>query len=205
MLRRTIAEAVTVEIPRVKGSRFIGSLAPVADEAGAQQFVASVRERWPDATHHASAWRVTPDQHRSDDDGEPGGTAGPPLLARLEGHELQGVAVVVTRYYGGTNLGKGGLVRAYGAAASAAVEAATVVEELVRARVSLRCSHSLVGPLQGVASQFEAEVSMDWGGAQPVMHLDVPVEQRDALTRAAIDRSAGRVELFDGAADGPRG
>jgi len=77
-------------------------------------------------------------RERSYDDGEPGGTAGPPILARIVGHNLHEVVVVVTRYYGGTNLGTGGLIRAYGAAASAVLESANVTVSVPTARVRFR-------------------------------------------------------------------
>ena len=181
-------------MPRIKGSRFVARLAPVSDVAAARAFVADVHERFPDATHHAAAWRFGPDERHADDDGEVGGTAGPPLLARLDGQSLEGVVMVVSRWYGGTKLGKGGLVRAYGGAASAAVAEATIVEERVRTRVSVRCAHALVGPLEGVAGRFEGETVVDWQ-PPPTMHVDVPVEHAAALLDALRERAAGRVEV----------
>lgn len=116
----------------VKRSRFITWLRRADDEAAARQLLADARETYPDARHHCSAWVITvPDAQplwHSSDDGEPSGTAGRPMLDVLVGSGLTDVAVVVVRYFGGTLLGTGGLVRAY----SDAVDSALAVAPRVR-------------------------------------------------------------------------
>lgn len=193
MVRRTVRAWLRVEPPKIKGSRFLATLAPARTEEEAQAVLDAVRAEMPDATHHCSAWRIDADTHRADDDGEPSGTGGKPILARLEGHELEQIVIVVTRYYGGTKLGTGGLVRAYGGAAGAAIDAADIVEEIVTTRVSARCSHSLVGPLQGLVARFDGEVSMEWT-QPPTLHVDVPLGQEDGLWEAMVERAAGQIE-----------
>ncbi|MCA9739293.1 MAG: YigZ family protein, partial [Gemmatimonadetes bacterium] len=122
----TVARAVRVEIPRIKGSRFIADLVPVSDAAQADAAVDAARAAFPDARHHCFAWRVGArgDTFRFGDDGEPAGSAGRPILQHLEGLDVTDAVLVVTRYFGGTKLGVGGLIRAYGGAAAAALEAA---------------------------------------------------------------------------------
>src|SRR5690625_7930527 len=92
----------------VKGSRFIAWVAPAATEEEAQQLLDRARAQHPDATHHCSAWRIG-ETVRFSDDGEPGGTAGRPMLEVLLKRDLMNVAAVVVRYFGGTRLGAGGL------------------------------------------------------------------------------------------------
>ncbi len=105
----------------IKRSRFLARAASIADEAEALRWMASVRER--EANHNCWAWKLG-DVVRFSDDGEPGGTAGRPILSAIEMHGLDGVVVVVTRWFGGIKLGAGGLVRAYrGVAASCLREA----------------------------------------------------------------------------------
>ena len=111
-----------------KKSRFISEARPVANEAEARAFLEEIRKKYWDATHNVWAYQLG-DHHeitRYSDDGEPAGTAGQPVLNVLKGEGLRNVAVVVTRYFGGTLLGAGGLVRAYGRAARACVEAAGI-------------------------------------------------------------------------------
>lgn len=112
----------------IKKSRFLGHLQPVRSVAEAREVIGEARRRYPDARHHCSAYVLesegaTPQTHFSDD-GEPAGTAGAPMLEVLLGHDLVNVVAVVTRYFGGTLLGTGGLVRAYSGSTQDAVKAA---------------------------------------------------------------------------------
>lgn len=124
----TLAGPAAAELVEKK-SRFIGYAAPVADEAAALAFVQEIKARHRDATHNCYAYQAGDNDQfqRSSDDGEPSGTAGRPILEVIRGRGLKNTAVVVTRYFGGILLGTGGLVRAYGAAAKQALEAAGLV------------------------------------------------------------------------------
>src|SRR5215467_2005904 len=97
----------------IKGSEFISRCARVANAAEAMAFIESVRREHPDATHNCWAYRISPNEYRFSDDGEPGGTAGQPIQQAVAAMNLEEVCVVVTRYYGGVKLGAGGLARAY--------------------------------------------------------------------------------------------
>lgn len=105
----------------IKKSRFIGKATPIASEDEAKAFLASVSD--PAANHNCWAWRIG-QAYRFSDDGEPSGTAGKPILQAIDGQDLDGVVVVVTRFFGGILLGSGGLVRAYGGTAAQMLRAA---------------------------------------------------------------------------------
>ena len=114
-------EAVETEI-KVVNSRFIASLSPANSVEEARAFLADIKKRFPDATHHVPAFVIGHGQSiitHCSDDGEPSGTSGRPALAVLQGSGLGNVVVVITRYFGGTKLGTGGLVKAYGEAVKA--------------------------------------------------------------------------------------
>ena len=111
----------------VKGSRFIAAIFPVSDEEEAKTLLAAIRKKYYDATHNCYAWRIHPSLEKSSDDGEPSGSAGKPILQVLKGSGLTNAMAVVTRYFGGTKLGVGGLVRAYSEAASMALKKAKVI------------------------------------------------------------------------------
>ena len=125
MIERLVPlEAVETEI-RVVNSRFIASLSPANSVEEARAFLMETKKRFPDATHHVPAFIIGHGQSiisHCTDDGEPQGTAGRPALAVLQGSGLGNVVVVVTRYFGGTKLGTGGLVKAYGEAVKAVLE-----------------------------------------------------------------------------------
>jgi uncharacterized YigZ family protein len=133
MKRYTIpAQETRVEI-RVVNSRFIATLAPVFDTAEAKAFIARIKAEFSDASHNVPAYIIGHGPSvtaHCNDDGEPSGTAGRPALAVLQGSGLGDAAVVVTRYFGGTKLGKGGLVRAYGDAVRAVLENTPLAEKI---------------------------------------------------------------------------
>ena len=115
---------------KIKGSRFLAEAIPVSSVEEADAALLAIKKRDYDATHHCSAYRIGSDGNtfRYNDDGEPNSSAGLPIYRQIEGRNLTNALVVVIRYYGGTKLGTGGLVRAYGEAASLALDAATVKE-----------------------------------------------------------------------------
>ncbi|WP_431683906.1 YigZ family protein [Kitasatospora sp. KL5] len=134
----------------IKKSRFICHLARVADEDGAQAFIAAVRKEYWDARHNCTAFVVGDEQRRerSNDDGEPGGTAGVPMLEVLRRRGLTDTVAVVTRYFGGIKLGAGGLVRAYGSAVSEAVDAVGLLERRPVALFEVSADHTRAGRLE---------------------------------------------------------
>ena len=152
---KTVTELVEAEPPSVKGSRFVGLANHAVSIKEATAFLESVRSKHPRATHHTFAWIIDDDTTRMSDDGEPKGTAGRPIFDRIKGQGLSQTIIVVVRYYGGTKLGTGGLVRAYGGAASAALEAAIIVEREHRLFVELNCPYDLEGPIKGITKEHE--------------------------------------------------
>ncbi len=140
-------------------SRFITTLRRVENQEEADRFIAEIREEFPDATHHCVAYRLrTPLIERFSDDGEPGGTAGMPMLDVLKKEELFNVAVVVTRYFGGVLLGAGGLVRAYSRGAADGVRAAGVSVMEAGVRISVECPYSFYDSFQRIAEGFHCVI-----------------------------------------------
>jgi len=139
----TLASPATAEL-EVKRSRFVCDVAPASSEEAARAFVEQVRSSTRDARHHCTAFVLGPDgaTQRSNDDGEPSGTAGAPMLDVLRGSGLTDVVAVVTRWFGGTLLGTGGLIRAYGDAVSRALHEATVLARELREGVVVDVDHA---------------------------------------------------------------
>jgi len=146
---KTILKEGQAEIIEKK-SRFISYAKPVKTEEEARAFVESIKKMNWDATHNVFAYQVGEKNEiqRFSDDGEPQGTAGMPVLTVLMGEEIKNTVIVVTRYFGGTLLGTGGLVRAYGKAAKEAVLDAGIAEINTFERFSVKCSYSLSGKVQ---------------------------------------------------------
>lgn len=146
---RTIRDSGEHEL-EIKRSRFLCALAKVDSEQQAREFVAERRRLHHEARHHCSAYVLDPEgrTQRSNDDGEPAGTAGSPMLEVLRRNEITGAAAVVSRYFGGVLLGAGGLVRAYSSAVSAAVEHVGLSELRPMRVVSTTVDHSAAGRLE---------------------------------------------------------
>jgi uncharacterized YigZ family protein len=163
----------------VTGSEFIGHAAPVDTIDDAEAFIESVEDEYDDATHNVPAYRVRADPLRewSSDDGEPTGSAGKPALNVLTQRDIQNVVVVVTRYYGGTNLGIGGLVRAYSRAVKEAVDDAGVVEERPQERFAVTVEYDDSGTVRGILESAKVEFDADYGQR---VSFDVRVAEEDA-------------------------
>ena len=138
-----------------KKSRFIATVEPVHSEEEALAFLERVKKKYWDASHNCSAYVIGKDSQlqRYSDDGEPGGTAGRPMLEVLLGAGLCDTAVVVTRYFGGTLLGTGGLVRAYTKAAQEGISRAAVIEKKLARRLRVRTDYNSIGKIQYLLGQ----------------------------------------------------
>lgn len=194
---RTIARPLRHEIPKIRGSRFLATAQGVASEQEVDAFLDTMRGTFGDATHNCYAWRLGlgRDHMRSSDDGEPSGTAGRPILQEIDGRGLTNVAVVVTRYYGGTKLGTGGLIRAYGEAAAAVLDAAGIEERPIVQRLRLAYGYEETGAIKGVFSSFDLTADSADYGARVQVDVEVPVEQVDDVRQALVDATHGRVQV----------
>ena len=146
---KTTAENGTASY-EIQKSRFIAYTSHVETEAEARDFVAAIKKKHFDARHDCSAWVLGADssQQKSNDDGEPGGTAGNPILEAIKQHGLTNVVVVVTRYFGGIKLGAGGLIRAYSHTASLGLEATPCLEVKPFCLMEAEMDYSLLGTVE---------------------------------------------------------
>ncbi|MEU6740910.1 YigZ family protein [Streptosporangium sandarakinum] len=197
----TVEEIVEHET-EVKRSRFLCAIAPAGSEEAAREFVAGRRRSHGDATHNCSAYVVGGDRgvQRADDDGEPGGTAGTPMLETLLRRGLSDVVAVVTRYFGGVKLGAGGLVRAYGSAVGKTLDRARLVEMVPARLVAVSVDHVRAGRLESDlrASPYEVREVGYGAGVRftvAVREADLPVFGGWVATL-----TAGRAEVEAGEA-----
>ena len=174
----------------VRKSRFLARAAPVESVDAALAFFACVRE--PDATHNCWAYRIGA-SYRFNDDGEPGGTAGRPILQAIDGQAIDHVAVVVARWFGGIKLGAGGLVRAYGGAAAECLRLAAKSPLVERVVVVVRCDFAAAGVLRARLAEYEAAKREERADADGVeLAIELPAARLDALTQLVRDLTRGR-------------
>jgi uncharacterized YigZ family protein len=180
----------------VRGSEFLGSVRPVETVADAEGFLADLRETYDDATHVVPAYRVRADPLREyeSDDGEPTSSAGKPALNVLQGEDLENVVAGVVRYYGGTNLGVGGLVSAYGRAVSEAVADAGVVTERPHERFVATVAYDDSGTVRSILEGADCEFDADYA-ATVTFDVRAPVESAPALRDRLRSATSGRVDL----------
>ena len=193
---------------RFKNSVFSGFAARADSVAGARTFIDDIRARFPDASHCVYAFAIghgASVTHGMSDDREPAGTAGRPLLAVVQGSGLGDVVLTIVRYFGGTKLGTGGLVRAYTSTAQATLAEVEVVEKVTFLGVSLRAMpyeyyEAVKSAVTAVAGTVESEEFAD----AVTMTARVPEDQVPELARVVREASSGRLEL-EVTDDGGRG
>lgn len=190
-----LAEAEIV----VKNSIFIGSVGPTPNAEAARELIQQVRAKYPDANHHAWAYFIQGGpqaQIGSSDDGEPGGTAGRPMLAVLEGSGLVQVAAVGTRYWGGIKLGTGGLVRAYSQCVREALKTLPTQTLLLHHVAEWAVDYTLYGALKYHLPRFGVYVDEEQFTAQVTLTVAVPADQMAALSALLRDLTHGAVDLW---------
>jgi uncharacterized YigZ family protein len=180
----------------IRGSEFVGHAAPATSVEAAEAFVEEIREAYADATHNVPAYRVRTDpltEWASDAD-EPSGSAGKPALNVLQGENLENVVVVVTRYYGGTKLGVGGLARAYSQGVTVAVEDAGITERRPHESFSITVEYDDSGTVRGILESEGVEFDAEYR-ADVTFDVRVPVADAAALRDRIRSATSGRATI----------
>lgn len=193
---RTIFDMGTDEIVEKK-SRFIGYVAHVESEEEADAFVLGIKKKHYDARHNCYAYVIGENQQklRFSDDGEPGGTAGKPILEVITGLGLVDVCIVVTRYFGGTLLGTGGLLRAYTQAAQKCVEATEIINKQLVIPVNIVTNYNDLGKIQYLLGTEKIPVTESDYGEEVKLTVAVPYDDYDRLEKQLIEITAAKVTL----------
>jgi len=188
----TLAEPAGYE-EEIKKSRFVCYAARVDEVEEAALFLESVKD--PTATHNCWAYKIG-QEYRFSDDGEPGGTAGQPILRAIAGHGLDHVMVVVTRYFGGIKLGAGGLARAYGGVAAECLRRARKTEVVPLVRLRVEIPYVLSAKLYPLLVAVEARVlGESYGSEALVWEVEVPRPRLEELRRSFADASKGKARV----------
>ncbi len=193
---RTILEPGTDEIIEKK-SRFIGYIRHTETEEEANAFINEIRKKHFDARHNCFAYSVDGQQQtiRFSDDGEPGGTAGKPILEVITGKGLCDVCIVVTRYFGGTLLGTGGLVRAYTDAAKACIDATDMVTKCLVVPMRLTTNYTDFGKIQYLLSSHNISVLDSEYGENVAVRIEVLVDDVPMIVKQLTEVTAARVQI----------
>ncbi|MBS6722927.1 MAG: YigZ family protein [Clostridiales bacterium] len=183
-----------------KKSRFIAHVSEAESVEEAQEFIETVKKRYWDARHNCSAFSIGEKNPvtRCSDDGEPGGTAGKPILEVIEGSGIHNIVIVVTRYFGGTLLGTGGLVRAYTDAAKAGIENSVIIEKIPGVRMKLVTDYTDLGKIQYILAQNEVTVEhTDYTDKVEIQAL-FSQDQKAFLIKTLTEGTGGRLKMEEG-------
>ncbi|MDD6810756.1 MAG: YigZ family protein [Lachnospiraceae bacterium] len=180
-----------------KKSRFIANVSPVHTEEEALAFVEAMKKKYWDARHNCYAYVLGEKAQlmRFSDDGEPSGTAGKPILEVMLGLEVRNVAVVVTRYFGGTLLGTGGLVRAYTQAAQAGMEASVIRTMRYGVLLQITTDYNGIGRIQYLLGQRKISIEQPEYTDVVSLKIKLPVEEEEAVRKEITEATAGKAKI----------
>ncbi len=192
---KTIKSATNVEL-KERGSRFIAQAIPVNSKQAAEVTIEEICKTYFDATHNCFAYRVgwaSKEYSRFNDDGEPSGTAGKPILQVILGRELTNVLIMVTRYFGGTKLGTGGLIRAYGGAAALALEHAELRNCYIADLIAVECSYDKQNVVSMAIEKFDASVVHSEFAENVRYRLAIRQDNVQPFIKFVVNQTAGQV------------
>ncbi len=181
----------------IRRSRFIANAAYTPSVEMARAFIAEISRRYADASHHVYAFAVgfgASVTHGMSDAGEPSGTAGKPTLAVVRGSGLGDVTVVVTRYFGGTKLGTGGLVKAYTEAAQTVLAEISRTEKVEKRNVSLKLPYHFYESVKRLLAQYEGEIADEIFAADVRLTLTFPVSAIEGFSSALSELTNGQIQ-----------
>jgi len=183
---------------KIKGSRFIGRIFKCCSVAEAEEILLRIRKEFYDATHNCFAWKIGIGNtmvFKYSDDGEPSGTAGRPIFDQLEGHNLTDVIIIVTRYYGGTKLGTGGLTHAYSDSASDVIKKAGIVECFITDRFDISLDFSDYNSVERLIRNEGASITESDFSSNVKLTIEIRLSKLDGLKEKLIDLTSGRVKF----------
>ena len=180
-----------------KKSRFLGKIKPVSTEEEAIAFIESIKKQYWDARHNCYAFIIGENSEsiRCSDDGEPSGTAGKPMLEVLQNNGLKNVVAVVTRYFSGTLLGTGGLVRAYTQATQAALEAAQVATMTLMSVLEIKTDYNAIGKIKYMFAQADTLVMGEEYGVDVVVTIAVPLSEKEIMQKKITEATNGKAVI----------
>lgn len=206
---KTVTTTSEYEIPKVKWSRFIGNIFHIEDKEDIKTHLKYIEKKYPDATHHCFAYKYeiqmnldifwtpvyTSKYVKVSDADEPVSTAGKPILNAIEKHELHNVLIVVSRYFGGTLLGVGGLVKAYGEAAKQVIEHANIIDAEIIRIITFNYSFDLVPVVRNICSKYEIKAIEEKYDKEVEGKIRINSGYVEAFRKELADKSKGAIKL----------
>ena len=187
---------------QVKDSKFYGSIFSVKNRSEAEKRITEIKDKYSDATHNVSAFRVeNPELEQEaieyfDDDGEPSGSSGPPVLEAIKGENLLNTVIIITRYFGGTKLGIGGLIRAYGDTARLAIKEAGIETLSEFYLLEVKSSFDKIGIVLGQLESLKADIqNTEYTNKGAAVRAIIPTDIKEKLQKILKEKTAAEAEV----------
>lgn len=184
-----------------RGSKFIAYAFPIKSEEEIKEYLEEIKKEHWKARHHCYAWRLGTDgnMYRANDDGEPSGTAGKPILGQLDSFEITDTLVVVVRYFGGTKLGVGGLINAYKSAAIDALTKVEIIEKTIDNYYEIIYDYSVTSQIMNFVNHYELKIVSQSFGEKAIMNFSIPISKTDVILDFLKEKSLneGFSDLFE--------
>ena len=208
-LYKTIIEHSEYQIPKIKWSIFIGNVFHIENKEEAEKYIHQIEKKYVDASHSCYAYRCevqmnydifgtevyTCKYNKVSDAGEPVSTAGKPIMNMIEKHNIHNVLVVVTRYFGGTLLGVGGLIQAYGEAAKQVIEHANTIDTEITKILKFRYTFDLVPIIRNIVNKYSAKIIEETYDTDVMCELDINNWYLEAFKKDLFEHSKGQIKL----------
>ena len=191
----TVSGSASREI-KVKGSRFIATLEAVAERTAAESFIRNIRKIYHDASHNGFAYRIDDSVYRYSDDGEPSGTAGKPILDMIDKYRLMKTALVVTRYFGGTKLGTGGLIRAYSSSAESLIENTGRVKKPNFKSLHIRYPYEMTSKIQHLVQRYNGRIEQESDAWGIIARIEIIPSKLQVFTDSVIEITAAKAVII---------
>jgi uncharacterized YigZ family protein len=184
-----------------RGSKFIAYAYPIQSEEEVKEYLEFLKKEHWKARHHCYAWRLGTDgnMHRANDDGEPSGTAGKPILGQLDSFEITDTLVVVIRYFGGTKLGVGGLINAYKSAAIDALQQTEIISKTIDNYYKIVYDYGITSQVMNFVNHYELTIMNQSFGEKAIMDFSIPISKSDEILKILEEKSLneGFSDLFE--------
>ncbi len=180
---------------KVKGSRFLCTVIPCVSKEEAETDYAAIKKKYYNATHNCFAWRINEKEWRYSDDGEPSGTAGKPILQAIDGKGLHEILCVVTRYFGGTKLGTGGLIRAYGDSTAQALAEVPLKIKTHWAEIIIEFDYTFENLIRRTLAEFDGKISGSDYSEIVKMKLALPKSKMESFKLKIAEATNSQVKL----------
>lgn len=188
-------------INKVKDSKFFGSISRANNEIEVKNFVDKIKNKYNDATHNVTAYKLGSGSQAlkyADDDGEPAGSSGPPVLKAIEGEGLTNTVIVVTRYFGGTKLGIGGLIRAYGNTARMVINEAQKETLYLHKKYRLTGNYDIIGTILGQVEAYKGDIiKTEYTNSGGKVTIVIKYDKVEVLKEMLVEKTGNKVDIED--------